>query len=171
MNKSALYRLSYGVYIVSSEADGKLNGQVSNAVFQITADPIQVEALINKQNLTNEIIHKRKRFTVAILDVEAPMVYIGRFGFKSGRNIEKFNDEIKYMITESGLPVPLDYTVSHLECEVVQEIDVGTHTAFVGKLVDCEVHSENEPMTYAYYHTVKKGKEPETASVYIKEDK
>lgn len=96
------------------------------------------------------------------------MTFIGKWGFKSGRDIDKF-DETQHSVGKTGAPIVLDYTLAWLEAEVVNSIDVGTHTIFVGNLVDCEIVSSGEPMTYAYYHQVKKGKTPKRAATYIKE--
>jgi hypothetical protein len=97
------------------------------------------------------------------------MTLIGKFGFKSGRDIDKFADTGHRMGT-TGAPVVLENTVGYLECEVLSATDVGTHTVFIGKVVDCDVLGDAEPMTYAYYHTVKGGKSPKTAPTYVQED-
>jgi flavin reductase (DIM6/NTAB) family NADH-FMN oxidoreductase RutF len=167
MDLTALFTLSYGVYVVSSFKGKELNGQVSNTVFQINSEPPTIEVVINKLNLTHEFIKESGYFGVSVLNTETPMVYIGRFGFKSGRNIDKF-DGIKYKTSKNGVPFPLDYTIATLECKVINEVDANTHTIFIGKLIDSEVISSDEPLTYAYYHKVKKGKEPETAPTFVR---
>ena len=97
------------------------------------------------------------------------MKFIGHFGFKSGREIDKFS-EISYKLGVTGTPIALKYSIAYLEAEVVSIVDVGTHTIFIGKIVDADILNEGEPMTYAYYHTVKKGKSPKTAPTYIEEN-
>ena len=124
---------------------------------------------INKQNLTHEFIEASKVFTVSILSKEAPMALIGHFGFKSGRDLDKFK-EVNHRIGTTGAPIVLENTIGFMECEVLSSTDVGTHTIFIGKIVDCEVLNDAEPMTYAYYHQVKGGKSPKTAPTYVKED-
>lgn len=168
MDIAAFYMVSYGIYVVSSMKDGKPNGQIANTVFQITPDPPTVAVSINKQNLTWEYIKASDVFTVSILSTEAPMSFIGMFGFRSGRDINKF-EKCKFRSGEkTGAPIVLDYTLSFLEAKVVNSVDVGTHTVFIGEVVDCGVLAEGEPMTYAYYHQVKKGKTPEKAATYVK---
>ena len=170
MNNRAFHKVSYGVYVVSSVKDGKLNGQIANTVFQITSDPPTIAISINKQNLTHEFIEKSKVFSVSILSVDAPMTLIGNFGFKSGRDVEKFSD-VKYEIGTTGAPILKEYAIAFVEARVKNSFDVGTHTLFIGEVVDASVLNDAEPMTYAFYHTIKGGKSPKTAPTYIKEDK
>ncbi|HBE44447.1 MAG TPA: High molecular weight rubredoxin [Deltaproteobacteria bacterium] len=169
MNIKTIQKISYGMYVVSSKRDGKFNGQIANTVFQITSEPPTLAVSINKQNLTHEYIQSSGVFVTSIISKEAPMPFIGNFGFKSGRDIDKFK-EIKYRLGKTGAPIVLEHTIGYLECEVLNIIDVGTHTVFIGKVVDCEILTDEEPMTYAYYHQIKGGKSPKTAPTYIKEE-
>ena len=169
MNLEALHRLGYGLYIVSSRKGGKLNGQIANTVFQITSQPPMVAVSINKQNLTHEFIRESKVLAVSILSRDTPLSFIGRFGFKSGREIDKF-DGVSYIVGETQAPVVIDNTLAYIEARVIQEVDVGTHTIFIGELVAAEIIKQGEPMTYAYYHQVKRGTTPKTAPSYIKEE-
>src|SRR5208337_5449797 len=113
MNRTALQQCSYGVYITSAQEGGKLNGQVANTVCQVTSDPATVSVCINKQNLTHEIITRGRAFSVSILDEETPMQFISLFGFKSGRDIEKF-EGINYKLGQTRAPIVLDHTASYL---------------------------------------------------------
>ena len=168
MDLQALFRLSYGLYIVTSHDGDKLNGQIANALIQVTVEPPRVAVAINKNNLTHEYISKSKEFAVSVLDESVPMKLIGLFGFKSGRDVDKLSKcTFKKGIT--GCPVVTDYVLSVFEAKVVDQCDVGTHTIFVGELVAAEVLTEEECMTYEYYHRVKRGTTPKTAPVYIKE--
>ncbi len=168
MDTKALTFCSYGLYVVSSHKGDKLNGQIANTVFQVAAEPPMIAVSINKKNLTHEYIKESKVFTASILSTEAPMTFIGHWGFKSGRDIDKFNDA-KFKIGKTGAPIVLDYTLAYLEAEVVSSIDASTHTVFIGKLVDAVALKDGEPMTYAYYHKIKKGKTPQSAATYLKE--
>lgn len=169
MDKVALQKCSYGLYVVCAKKDGKFNGQIVNTVFQITSEPPTVSVSINKQNLTHEYIEAGKVFTVSVLSEETPMPFIGHFGFKSGRVIDKLAT-VKYKVGVTGAPIVLDNALSYLECEVVGSMDVGTHTIYVGKIIAAEVVAEGAPMTYEYYHKVKGGKAPKTAPTYVKEE-
>ncbi|MCS7258033.1 MAG: flavin reductase [candidate division WOR-3 bacterium] len=170
MDLTTLYKISYGMYIIGSRRGQQLNGQVANALIQVTSEPPQVALAINKSNLTHEFIAESKTFTVSILSEETPMSFIGRFGFKSGREINKF-EQINYKIGLTEAPVVLDYAIGYLECVVVNSLDCGTHTLFIGKVLDAQTLADKSPMTYAYYHLIKKGKSPKTAPTYIKETK
>jgi len=170
MNLKALYKLGYGLYVVSSIKGKRLNGQIANTVFQITSEPPTIAVSINKNNLTHEFIKESKVLAVSVLSQDTPLSFIGHFGFKSGRDIDKLSG-INYKIGETGAPVVTDNTLAYLEARVDKEVDVGMHTIFIGKLVGAEVIKEGEPMTYAYYHQVKRGTTPKTAPSYIEEKK
>ncbi|MFA4843887.1 MAG: flavin reductase [Candidatus Margulisiibacteriota bacterium] len=170
MKPETLHKLSYGMYIVSSKDDGKLNGQIANTVFQITAEPPTIAVSINKQNLTHDYITTSQLFTVSVLAKETPLSFIGQFGFKSGRDLDKFAG-VKYLTGKLGAPVVLDNTVAYLEAEVVDEFDCGTHTVFLARIKEAEtLPGQAEPLTYAYYHEVKRGTSPATAPTYLKSE-
>jgi ferric-chelate reductase [NAD(P)H] len=170
MDLGALQKLGYGMYIVGSYKDDRLNGQVANTVFQITSEPPTVAVSINKKNLTHEFIKATRVFTASILHETTPLPYIGQFGFRSGRDSDKLKG-VAYKRGVTGAPVFTDHAAAYLEAEVLQDVDVGTHTIFIGKIVAAEVLSEDACMTYDYYHQVKRGKTPETAPTHIAENK
>ncbi|RLF56376.1 MAG: High molecular weight rubredoxin [Thermoplasmata archaeon] len=165
MDPKALHKISYGLYVVCSKDGDKKNGQIANAIFQVTSEPQTVAISINKQNLTHEYIDKSNIFTVSVLSTEATMKFIGNFGFKSGRDIDKFQD-VKFKLSKSNVPLILNYAVACFEAEVTNKIDAGTHTIFIGKVVDAEILSDEKPMTYKYYHETKGGYSPKTAPTY-----
>jgi flavin reductase (DIM6/NTAB) family NADH-FMN oxidoreductase RutF/rubredoxin len=169
VNHQTFSKISYGLYIVSSKKGDKFNGQIADCIMQITADPPAIAASINKKNLTHEYIKESKVFTVSILSKAATLKFIGHFGFKSGREMDKFKD-INYKLGETGVPIILDNTVGFLECELVDSYDVGSHTIFIGKVVAADTFNDHEPMTYDYYHNVIKGKIGKNAPTYIKEE-
>lgn len=166
MDLKALYNISYGIYIVSSKNENRINGQIANTVFQTTSEPATIAVCINKKNLTHEFIAKSKVFSVSVLEQEVDMKFIGRFGFKSGRDENKF-EGINYKIGATGSPIILDNTLAYIEAEVIKAIDAGTHTLFIGKVVDVENIKKGKPLTYDYYHQIKKGVSPRTAPTYI----
>jgi flavin reductase (DIM6/NTAB) family NADH-FMN oxidoreductase RutF/rubredoxin len=169
MNRSALQKCSYGVYLVSTQYEGKLNGQIANTACQITSDPPTISVSLNKDNLTHDLITRSRVLSISILSEEAPMQFIGRFGFKSGRDSDKF-EGVNYKLGATSAPIVLDYATSYMDCELINSMDVGTHTIFVARIVDAEMVSESRPMTYEYYHQVKGGKSPKTAPTYIPAD-
>jgi ferric-chelate reductase [NAD(P)H] len=170
MNVKALHKIGYGLYIVTSRKSDRFNGQIANTLFQVTSEPPTVAVSINKKNLTWEFIKESKVFVASVLCQDTPLTFIGRFGFKSGRDIDKL-DGVNYKTGETGAPIVLDNAVAYLEARVNQEIDVGTHTIFIGEVVNGEVISDKACMTYDYYHQIKGGKTPKTAATYIEEKK
>ncbi len=170
MNTKALYKLGYGLYVVSSVKGNKINGQIANTVFQIASEPPTIAVSINKTNLTHDFIRESKVLAVSVLSQDTPLSFIGRFGFKSGRDIDKF-EGINYKKGETQAPVLIDNSLAYLEARVTQGVDVGSHTIFIAKLVGADILKEGEPMTYAYYHLVKRGSTPKTAPSYVEEKK
>ncbi len=167
LDLESLFNLSYGMCIVSSKRDGKFNGCIVNTVFQLIPEPPMVAVSVNKQNLTHEYITDSKVFTVSILAEGTPLEFIGRFGFRTGRDIDKFQ-EVGYKLGMAGAPIVLDNTVAFIEVEVTDAIDVETHTLFIGRIIACETIDESKvPMTYMYYRDVKGGRTPRTAATYI----
>jgi len=169
LNPKALYNISYGLYIITSKKGDMLNGQIANTAFQISNDPPTLAVSINKNNLTHEYIKACKFFAVSVIAQAAPLSLIGQFGFKSGREVDKF-EGIKKHLTKNGVPYIEDHTLSYIEAKVVYEFDAGTHTVFVGQITEAEVLGEGAPMTYAYYQQVKKGGVPPSAPTYIKKE-
>lgn len=162
----ALSDLSYGLFIVSSEKDGKFNGLIANSVFQVTAQPAQLAVALNKNSLTHDYIMSSKKFCVQPLMETAQMPFIGIFGFRSGRDFDKFS-KVQYKVNEDGLPVVTENTLAVLSVEVRQSIDLGTHTMFIGPIQEAEVLCDVcKPLTYDYYQTVLKGKTPKGATTF-----
>ena len=168
MDLKALRPISYGLYIIGSRKGDRINGQIANTVVQVCSEPPTISVAINKGNLTHELIKDSKVFTVSVLCQDAPLSLIGKFGFQSGRDSDKF-DGVNYKLGETKAPIVLEHTVAYMEAKVINQVDVGTHTIFIGELVDAEVLTEDEPMTYAHYHQVKRGTTPKTAPSYIEE--
>ncbi len=152
--------------MVCSVNGDKMNGQIANTVIQVASEPPTIAVSINKNNLTHEYIKKSGVFTASILCQDTPLSFIGNFGFKSGKDINKF-EGINYKIGTTGAPVVIDYATAYMEVRVTKEIDVGTHTMFIGELVDADVLTEDVCMTYEYYHQVKRGTTPKSAPSYI----
>ncbi len=170
MDLKALHKIGYGVYVVCSRQGDRFNGQIANTLFQITSEPPTVAVSINKKNLTHEFISGSKVFTASVLCQDTPLPFIGRFGFKSGRDTNKL-DGVQYKVGITGAPIVLENAVSYVEANVISTIDVGTHTIFIGQIIDAEVVSDKLCMTYDYYQQVKRGTTPATAPSYIAPEK
>jgi len=157
--------LSYGLYIVTSKEGDRLNGQIVNTVIQVTSEPPRVAVIINKKNLTHEFISKSLVFSACIIDESVTMKFLGPFGFKSGRDINKF-ENVKHKIGITGSPLVLEYTLSALEARVVSQIDLGSHTVFIADVINTEIFHEGNPLTYRFYHENLRGKTPPNAPSY-----
>ncbi len=157
MDTKIFRKFSYGLYMVSSKRGDKINGQIANTVFQISSDPATIGISVNRGNLTNEYIKESGVFAVSVLPESAPMSLIGHFGFQSGRDVDKFKT-IPYKLGNTGAPLLLENSIGFVEAEVMAFVEAETHTVFIGKVVGAEVFTQEEPMTYAYYHFLKQGK-------------
>jgi len=165
VDSRVLWQLSYGMYVVSSSLGGKLNGQIANSVFQVAAEPPRIIVSINKENLTHEYISKSGSYGVSILDTTTPFTFIGLFGFKSGRDVDKCS-QVNHKIGVTGSPLILENALSIMEVTVLKTMDAGSHTLFLGDLTAAEVLKEGTPLTYKYYHEVIKGKTPKNAATF-----
>lgn len=166
--KKALWDISYGVYIITSMDGDKKNGQIVTTAFQVTSDPPRVAVCISKETLTHEYISNSKKMGICVLEQETPMTFIGTWGFKSGRDIDKFMNTNYKIGKATGVPLVLDHVLSVMELNIQSQQDVGTHTLFIGELVSSEVIKEGTKLTYEYYQKEKKGKSPKTAPTYHK---
>jgi flavin reductase (DIM6/NTAB) family NADH-FMN oxidoreductase RutF/rubredoxin len=166
MNLEALHKISYGMYIVTSGKE-MCNGQIANTVFQITSQPETIVACINRQNYTYELIRQSGVFAVSVLSKNTPLKLIGTFGFQCGRNLDKF-EGINFKTGKTGTRIVLDNAIAYIEATVTKEVDAGTHALFMGEVVEADVLNKEEPMTYAYYHEVKRGATPSSAPTFLK---
>ena len=166
MNTKALEKIGYGIYVVSSRKGDKLNGQIVNALIQTTSEPFTVAVSINKENFTHQCIAYSRLFSVSILSEDTDMKLIGTFGFKDGRAADKFSG-CSYKLGMTSAPVLLESTLAYLEIKLTNQMELTTHTLFVGEVVEAEVIKKGIPMTYAYYHQVMGGRTPERAATYI----
>jgi len=170
LNFEAFFKVTYGLYIVSSGEMNNGNGFISNSVFQVTAEPPQIAACCNKNNFTTEFIQSTGSYSISALQQNASTEIIGRFGYKSGREINKL-DGISIIRGETGVPIITQDSIAYLECRLKQTIDVGTHLIFIGEVVSADILADLEPMTYAYYRQVKRGVAPKNAPTYIDKTK
>lgn len=165
MNNEVLKNLSYGVYVITSLCGDSPAGCIANSLIQVTYNTIAVS--IHHDNFTNKCIDNSKKFAVSILGVESSNKIIGNFGYHSCKDFDKFKD-IKTN-TIDGLQV-IDEALGYIICDVVNKLETETHTIFLGKIIDGEMQNSQIPMTYAYYHSVRKGVSPKNAPTYIKKE-
>jgi flavin reductase (DIM6/NTAB) family NADH-FMN oxidoreductase RutF/rubredoxin len=157
------------MYVIGATDGEKLTGCVVNTVVQAASTPALVTVSVNHKNLTNECLKKNKVFSVSILSEAANSGVIGTFGFRSGRDTDKFA-AFPHSLTKAGAPVLSAGVCGWLECKVRDFIDLDTHTLFIAEVVDAE-RFDGVPMTYSYYHRVIKGASPETAPTYVPQSK
>ena len=167
MNVEAFYKLTYGLYIVSSANNEKKNGFVSNAVFQVTSNPPQIAVVCNKDNFTSHLIEESKSFSISVLRKDPNPKLFGLFGFKSGSNVDKF-ENVKHISAKTGAPIVIEESIAWFDCKVNKVVDVGTHNIFIADIEDSALLDKDaEPFLYSYYRTVKKGKAPKNAPTFI----
>lgn len=167
MNTDVFRNLSYGVYVVSTMDDGRATGCTANSAMQITATPATIAVSINHDNYTNQCIKECGKFVINILAEESEPMIIGKFGFFSGKDTNKFQD-VDFDMVE-GMPILSD-TCGYIVCRVINTMESETHTVFLGEVIEGDVKgSGRTPMTYSYYHNVIKGKSPKNAPTYIAE--
>ena len=167
MNLEILKDLSYGMYIVTAKLDKNV-GCVINTLCQITSENPLISISLNKNNYTNEIIKKTGKFAVSILSEKTNPKVIGTFGYKSSKDINKFA-EVEYEKIDN-LHVIKEESCGYLICEVTNIVNCETHDIFIARIIEANKFNNNIPMTYKYYHEVIKGKSPENAPTYIKEE-
>ena len=164
MDLKALWRLSYGLYIVSSVAEGRRGGQVANAVMQLSSSPPLVGVCLNKENYTHSLVSTSGLMGLSVLSESAPMELIGLFGFRSSRDVDKLA-QVKWMEGPQGLALVTEHALATMALKVVKTLDVGTHTLFVGELLLAKVLAQGQPLTYAQYQA-RKGRAPKAAPTY-----
>ncbi|MGA1872765.1 MAG: flavin reductase [Thermoplasmatota archaeon] len=153
------------MYIVSSRDGGKLNGLIINTANQVTSSPPQVSINISKKNLTHDMIRKSGVFSISILKKDTPLKFIGKWGFRSGRDIDKFKGT-SYKFAVTGAPIVMDHTIGYMDLKLVGQLEVSTHTIFVGEVVESEIIDDAEPLTYNYYRDAKGGRSSKNAPTY-----
>jgi len=172
INFDALFKITYGLYIVSSGDRNHGNGFISNSVFQVTADPPTFAICCNKNNFTAEFIKKTGVYSVSVLHTASSPDLFGRFGFRSGKDFDKMQGITVIYGESTGVPVVLNDSIAFLECRVLQTVDVGTHLLFIGELLHSEILDDSiDPMTYSYYRQTRKGVAPKNAPTYIDKSK
>lgn len=168
MNTNIFRSMSYGVYVVGTMDGDRPTGCVANSIMQITSSPATVAVSINHDNYTNKCIKESGKFSFSILSERSDASLIGTFGFQSGKDADKFQGVDHEIV--SGCPVVKD-SCGYVVCRVIDTMETATHTVFLGEVTDGDVYdSQSDPMTYAYYHKVVKGKSPKNAPTYLPEE-
>ncbi len=166
MDRKVLRNLSYGVYVVTTIKDDNKIGCIANSIMQVTSDPVTVAVSINHDNYTNGIINETGKFAVSILKENSDSKIIGDFGFKSSKDNDKFKT-VDYKEVDC-MPVIMD-SCGYFICKVIDKVETTTHTVFIGKVINADGYTNDNPMTYKYYHEKLKGTSPKNAPTYEEE--
>jgi len=171
MNLEAFFKMSYGIYMISSKHGEQIGGYIANTAFQVTAEPPKIAISCHKDNISAGIIDESKIFALSVLEKGTDAGLIGLFGYQSGHEKEKF-DRVNYKMGKTGAPVILSHAVAYFECRVVDKFDVGSHFLFIGEVVDAVLmEKDTDPLTYAYFRDEMKLLAPERAPTYIDKNK
>ena len=162
MDTNVMFKIGYGLYVLTAAEGDKDNGCIINTVMQVTSDPLQIVIAVNKKNYTNEMIQRTKKFNVSILSESAKFELFEHFGFHSGRDTNKFADFRDTKRSPNGVLYITQNTNAFMSAYVKQEIDLGTHTLFIAQLVEAEVLSDAPAVTYTYYQNNIKPKPQKT---------
>jgi len=149
---TALYKASYGLYLLSAKNDEQDNACIINTFLQITSNTPSICIIsVNKQNFTNEIISATRQFNLSTLTVETPFEVLKHFGYQSGRKVDKFENFSGFTRSVNGLVYLTDDANAFLSFDVLEIMDFGSHTVFKSLLTECETLNNKESMTYDYY--------------------
>ncbi len=148
---SALFKIGYGLYVVTSRDGDKDNGLIVNTVTQLTNSPNRIGVAINKANYSHEIIKKTGVLNVNCLSTEAPFAVFEQFGFHSGRDTDKFAGEEQILRSDNGVAFLPRYINAFMSLKVERYIDFETHGMFVCTVTESRVIEPTETMTYTYY--------------------
>jgi flavin reductase (DIM6/NTAB) family NADH-FMN oxidoreductase RutF/rubredoxin len=167
INFESFFKISYGLYLVSTKYQDKKAGYVANTVFQVTAHPPKFGISCNKDNFTADVLKQSGAFAFSVLGEKASAGLIGQFGYRSSREIDKFKG-VNYFIGETGSPIITDSCVAWFDCKITDRIDVGTHLLFIGEVIASDlIDIDAKSLTYNYYREVLKGYSPKNAPTYL----
>ena len=151
MDMTALFKIGYGLYVVTSNDGNKDNGHIVNTVMQVTDSPVRVAVAINKKNYSHDVIKATGKMNVNCLSTEAPFKVFETFGFKSGRDTDKF-ESCTPSRSENGLAYLPRYINAYFSLAVESYVDLGSHGMFICSVTEAQTVSAVESMTYSYYH-------------------
>lgn len=151
MNKKAMYKLSYGLFVLTAKEGDKDNGCIINTAIQAASTPNQLSICVNKANYTHDMIARTGEFTVSVISQKASFDLFKHFGFQTGKEVDKFAGYEKCSRGENGILYVTEATNAYISVKVSKTEDLGSHTMFVGEITDMEVLSDDPSVTYDYY--------------------
>lgn len=150
IDKTAAFKLSYGLFVLTARDGEKDNGCIVNTVIQVTDNPFKISVTVNKNNYTHDMIKKTGVFNASVLTESVPFSVFQHYGFKSGRDTEKINSSAMPR-SENGVVYLSAFTNAFMSAKVVEEIDCGTHTMFIAEVTEAQTLSDEKSVTYQYY--------------------
>ncbi len=168
MDLSVFRNISYGMYVLGANDNGRYTGCIINTVIQITNEEPKIAISLNHDNYTYEVIKRERKFSISIIPEEVDPDVIKVFGFQTGKNTDKFSCFAHDSAEQ--LPIFSNNFCGSLACEVLEMVDCGTHDVIIAKVLCTAAGNTQKPMTYAYYHNVIKGRAPKNAPTYQSEN-
>lgn len=147
----AMLSLSYGLFVITANRDGRDNGCITNTVSQVTIEPNRIMVAINKSNLTHDMIMDTKKFTVSTISQLADFALFKHFGYQSGRDVDKFADYKDCKRSDNGTMIITRGTNAYISADVEQCVDLGSHTLFIARVTESATLSSAHSATYAFY--------------------
>ena len=151
-NQNALFKLTYGLYVLTAREGDKDNGCIINVAPQLTDTPLQMLVSVNKANYTHGMIARTGLFNLSLLTEHTPMDIIQHFGFQSGKDVNKFENSLTDLRSSNGLRYVPRYTNAYLSGKVNQMVDLGTHTLLIAEITESVLLNNDPSLTYDYYH-------------------
>ena len=151
MDAKAMYKLTYGLFVATACQDGKQNGCIINTAIQVTSQPNRISVAINKANFTHDMVMATRKINVSILNQNAGFELFKRFGFQSGRDVDKFAGFTGYQKALNDVNYITEGTNAYISAWVEQTVDLGTHTLFICAVTNMEVLNDIPSVTYEYY--------------------
>lgn len=152
VEKEAMYKIPYGLFMLTTTDGERQNGCIVNTVSMITENPKRIVVFVNKANYSEELLKKNKIFNVSVLSESVPFEIFKQFGFQSGRDVDKFEGG-RYATSENGLYYLPEYANAFMSAKVVDAYDYGTHTLFVAEVTEAKKLSDEPSVTYDYYQS------------------
>jgi len=151
MDKTAMYKLSYGLFVLTAKQGDKDNGCIINTAIQAASAPNTISIAVNKADYTHDMIIATGEFNLSIISEDAEFAMFKHFGFQSGRDVDKFADYKNFARTGNGVSYITKGTNAYISCKVKQSVDLGSHTVFFAEVEDMDVLSKVPSVTYTYY--------------------
>ena len=152
IEKEAMYKIPYGLYMLTTTDGKKQNGCIVNTVSMITDDPKRIVVFVNKANYSETLLQKNQIFNVSVLTESTPFEIFKQFGFQSGRDVDKFEGG-RYETSENGLYYLPEHANAFMSAKVIDSYDYGTHTLFVAEVTEAKKLSNEKSATYEYYQS------------------